>query len=249
MEPPAAPASAPPETERAASLGARPYPFSRSIATGIETAFASRRVCSITSSSVTSPSARPSVNAKPELVVANALKPSSSSMRAEPASQGLGMMNGSPSWRAWKLVLCELMLVGCDPPLVTRDIGRTHVHVDLRTDLADPEEVAHAVAHVRRHCQRHADEWGGPGRHDHLELRALERLRDRLRHLLGLDHRDEARRPHARCELGCGKRGHDRRDLDAGVLQLHAQRLVEANDGVLRGRVDGLAGHGDTARG
>src|SRR3954453_21598072 len=54
----------------------------------------------MTSSSVTSPSPRPSLNAKPELVVASALKPSPSSTRAAPASHGLGMTNGSPWCRA-----------------------------------------------------------------------------------------------------------------------------------------------------
>ena len=39
-------------------------------------------------SSVTFPSRRPSVKAKPELVVASALKPRASSTRADPASQG-----------------------------------------------------------------------------------------------------------------------------------------------------------------
>ena len=48
------------------------------------------------------PSMRPSVKAKPELVVASALKPSASRTRAEPASQGFGITNGSPSWRARK---------------------------------------------------------------------------------------------------------------------------------------------------
>jgi len=40
------------------------------------------------------------VNAKPELVVASALNPSASSTRAEPASQGFGMRNGSPACSA-----------------------------------------------------------------------------------------------------------------------------------------------------
>ena len=57
-------------------------------------------VCATTSSSVTPPSRRPSVNAKPELVVASALKPSASSTRAEPASHGFGITNGSPSCSA-----------------------------------------------------------------------------------------------------------------------------------------------------
>ncbi len=78
-------------------LGAAPYPFSRSTEIGSSTASASARVCSTTSSSATPLSCRPSVNAKPELVVASAWKPSPASTFADPASQGFGMTNGSPS--------------------------------------------------------------------------------------------------------------------------------------------------------
>src|SRR4051794_10115758 len=124
------------------------------------TAFDSSAVCSITSSRVTSPSARPSVNAKPELVVASALKPSSSSMRAEPASQGFGITNGSPSWRARKSVglAGKLVLVGGDRSLVARDVGRARRCVDLAADLLDAEEVADLVAQVSGHGQRDADQ-------------------------------------------------------------------------------------------
>ena len=59
-------------------------------------------MCSTTSSSVTPPSSRPSVKANPALVVASALNPSDASNLAEPASHGLGMMNGGPSCRARK---------------------------------------------------------------------------------------------------------------------------------------------------
>src|SRR3954466_8864659 len=109
------------------------------MATGIDTARASRRVCSTTSSSVTSPSARPSVNAKPELVVASALKPSSSSMRAEPASHGFGMTNGPPPGRARNSAVLagKFVLVGGDPTLVTLDVGGASGLVDLGAHLAD----------------------------------------------------------------------------------------------------------------
>ena len=40
------------------------------------------------------------MKAKPELVVASAWNPSASRTRAEPASHGFGMTNGSPSCRA-----------------------------------------------------------------------------------------------------------------------------------------------------
>src|SRR3954464_439528 len=199
------------------------------------TAPASAAVCATTSSSVTSPSARPSVNAKPELVVASALKPSSSSIRAEPASHGFGMTNGSPSWRARKalLVSCKLMLVGGDRALVALHVWGAPRHVDLAADLLDPEEVAHLVACVRRQRQRHPDERPPPGRNEDLETWALQRLRDRARDLLRLDQGHEARRPHARRELGTGQARHDRRDLDAGSAQLRAQRVTEADDRVL----------------
>src|SRR4051794_26387699 len=54
--------------------------------------------CATTSSSVAPPSGRPSVNAKPLLVVASAAKPSDSSTHALPTSQGFGMTNGGPAW-------------------------------------------------------------------------------------------------------------------------------------------------------
>src|SRR3954470_22941921 len=52
--------------------------------------------CDLTSSRVPVLSARPSVNARPPLVVARALKPSPSSTLADPASHGLGITKGSP---------------------------------------------------------------------------------------------------------------------------------------------------------
>src|SRR3954471_17566686 len=112
------------------------------------TAPASNAVCAITSSRVTSPSARPSVNAKPELVVASALKPSSASIRAEPASHGFGMTNGSPEWSALNSagVAGKLGLVGRNRPLVAGDVGGARGGVDLAADLLDAEEVAHLVA-------------------------------------------------------------------------------------------------------
>src|SRR3954449_12170077 len=121
------------------------------MATGIDTARASRRVCSTTSSSVTSPSARPSVNAKPELVVASALKPSSSSMRAEPASHGFGMTKGSPSWSARKRagLAGKFVLVGGDRALGALLVSGACLRVDLAAHLTDLEEVAYAVAPVR----------------------------------------------------------------------------------------------------
>ena len=56
----------------------------------------SRPPCAIASSRVTLPSRRPSVAAKPLLVVASAPNPSAASTRAEPASHGFGSNSGSP---------------------------------------------------------------------------------------------------------------------------------------------------------
>ena len=58
------------------------------------------------------PSGRPSVKAKPELVVASALKPSASKTLAEPASQGFGMMNAPRSCSARKSA-AFFSCVGC----------------------------------------------------------------------------------------------------------------------------------------
>ena len=84
----------------AACSGSGPYPFSRSTDTGTSVAAVTDAVWAIASSGVTSPSRRPSVNANPELVVASALHPSACITRADPASQGLGMTNGSPACSA-----------------------------------------------------------------------------------------------------------------------------------------------------
>src|SRR5690348_6474670 len=53
-----------------------------------------------TSSRVTLPSRRPRVKAKPELVVARALKPRAVRTFAEPASQAFAITKASPSWSA-----------------------------------------------------------------------------------------------------------------------------------------------------
>src|SRR4051794_21750142 len=63
--------------------------------------------CSTTSSSVAPPSGRPSVNAKPLLVVASAGKPSDSSTRALPTSQGFGMTNGAPACSSANRSACD----------------------------------------------------------------------------------------------------------------------------------------------
>ena len=77
----------------ATASGASPKPFSRSAETGKGVASTIVRACARASSRVIAPSAsrRPSVNAKPALVVASASKPSPARIRAVPTSQGLGM--------------------------------------------------------------------------------------------------------------------------------------------------------------
>src|SRR5687768_17323751 len=74
-------------------------PPSRSADTGTSTAAAIARPCSIASSRVTVPSSRPRVAACPELVVANASNPRSTSTFADPRSQAFGMTR-TPS-RRW----------------------------------------------------------------------------------------------------------------------------------------------------
>src|ERR1043166_1449297 len=56
--------------------------------------------CAATSSSVVLPSLRARGDANPELVGASAWNPNASRTRAEPASHGFGMTNGSPSCSA-----------------------------------------------------------------------------------------------------------------------------------------------------
>src|SRR3954469_2621659 len=73
----------------------------------MSTASVRAATCAPTSSSVAAPSARPSVNAKPLLVVASAANPSDSSTRAEPTSHGLGMTKGGPAWSSAKRSGCE----------------------------------------------------------------------------------------------------------------------------------------------
>ena len=67
------------------------------------------------------------MNPKPELVVASALKPSASSTRAEPASHGFGMTNGSPAWRAWNLsAFSGCVLIGAGRELATYRVPFPH---------------------------------------------------------------------------------------------------------------------------
>ena len=61
------------------------------------------------------------MNANPELVVASAWKPSASSTRADPASHGFGITNGSPTWRARNRSAFSVWLV-------IRDLVRAPIH-------------------------------------------------------------------------------------------------------------------------
>src|SRR5690606_30167085 len=69
--------------------------------TGTDTAWASSLAWVSASSRCTSPSKRPSVAAKPLLVVATAEYPSETRILAEPTSQALGISRGLPgTWRS-----------------------------------------------------------------------------------------------------------------------------------------------------
>ena len=89
-EQPASPAAAASPMVSATPAGSSAKAFSRSAETGRRVAATMAAACPSTSSRVTSPSMRPSVAAKPPLVVASAAKPSEASSRADPASHGLG---------------------------------------------------------------------------------------------------------------------------------------------------------------
>src|SRR5689334_9063957 len=96
MDPPTRPAAAARRMVSATVSGASPYPFSRSPLTGSSVAPASADTCCIIVPRSTVVSGLPNENAMPALVVANASKPKCASMRADPTSQGLGMMKAPP---------------------------------------------------------------------------------------------------------------------------------------------------------
>src|SRR4051794_38910873 len=74
---------------------------------GTSVAATSVAQCASASSRVTEPSRRPSVAAKPPLVVASALNPIDSSSFALPTSQGFGISSGRSLW--WRSRKCEFM--------------------------------------------------------------------------------------------------------------------------------------------
>jgi hypothetical protein len=94
------------------------------------------------------PSSLPSVNANPLLVVASALKPSASSARADPASQGLGMTNVSPSWRsrnAAAFSCWEGGMAGKPCTMALHAIGMLLLHGGTARDLQAREQLAAAL--------------------------------------------------------------------------------------------------------
>src|SRR5262245_16871470 len=135
MEPPTAPDPATRVIASAAACGLAPYPFSRSTETGSRVARSSARACSTTSSNVVAPSARPSVNANPELVLASAGKPSAASTFAEPASHGLGMRN-TPSACSARKASAFSRCDGCIPILPTRSRLATRYRAGVGSMLA-----------------------------------------------------------------------------------------------------------------
>ena len=93
IEQPAAPASANIRTVCATPPGSSGKHSSESTLSGIASTDVSDRTWATSSSRVTDRSGRPSDMAKPELVVARAANPRSSSWTAEPTSQALGIRN------------------------------------------------------------------------------------------------------------------------------------------------------------
>jgi hypothetical protein len=92
IEHPDSPASAASRTVSATSSGASAKPFSKSPETGRGVALTISSACRSASSRVTRPmSGLPSVKAKAAELVASACAPAAAIIRAEPASQGLGM--------------------------------------------------------------------------------------------------------------------------------------------------------------
>src|SRR5689334_15261376 len=128
--------------------------------TGSAVASVRAATCAATSSSVVWPSRRPSVNANPELVVASALKPSASSARADPASHGFGITNGSPSWRArnasafavWFAMFLQPgfreALLGAGQPRLRDEVAEL-AEVETR-QVGDPHEHGWIAVEVRR---------------------------------------------------------------------------------------------------
>ena len=87
----------PTSTARRTVAATSPYPASRSAVTGTPTAATIRPTCSsIVSRSSAPPSGTPRDQAMPALVVAMAGKPTCSRIRAEPASQALGITKPGP---------------------------------------------------------------------------------------------------------------------------------------------------------
>ncbi len=81
----------------ATAAGSSAKAFSRSADTGRSVAATMTAAWTRASSLLTEPSFRPSVAAKPELVVASASNPSDASSLAEPRSHGFGSRRGSPA--------------------------------------------------------------------------------------------------------------------------------------------------------
>ena len=117
---------------------------SRSADTGRSVAATIAAACSIASARVTDPSCRPSVVAKPLLVVASASKPSDASSRAEPASHGLGMSSGVPgTCSAANARARSAALTGPPPPgaaprraPATRGMSSSHAAASARSRSA-----------------------------------------------------------------------------------------------------------------
>src|SRR6266446_1792691 len=125
MEPPTSPTSAARRMVSAATAGASPKPFSRSAETGRSVASTMARPCASASSRVTLPSRRPRTPAAAPLEVASAWKPSPARMRADPASQGLGITKTpGASWSARNRAALSLWLAVMRSSLPGERVGR-----------------------------------------------------------------------------------------------------------------------------
>ena len=105
---------------------------------------------------------------------------------------------------------------------------------------------SHSRERARRERGR-ADEADQRLRHEDVEAAVLERLDDGLGDVLGLGALDALELVGARDQLGVDERRHHDVDLDAGAVELGAQRLGEADDAVLAGGVGGAAGSAELA--
>ena len=180
------------------------------------------------------------MNAKPALVVASALKPSASSTRAEPASHGLGITNGSPSWSARKAAALRAWVVAASSVL-TRARFRSRSGLGTHGNRLRGHQRGRDQQEHRGHEQQRDDEldlrcgagralgMGAGGARASLGRLGLERRPERCAVARGAAERaDERRDPRGRAAaLEQGERVRRRdaeRDGMGCAMQLRGQR-------------------------